>query len=162
MEIEWTAVAASISNMLAPLAGIIGVVVGHMLNRGHNRREKIKDLRRVAYSSILSELASAQPAYDRAADEISEDPHAYHASERWDRHYEQISEHVVAARQYYTEQYLILSDAFISRWEAMMDARAVAANSDPDDPFVNVEAHGDIVRSARVDLMEIARWEVAA
>lgn len=160
MDLEWGTVLSVISNMVAPLSGIIGVVVGHVLSRGHNRKEKIRDLRRAAYGAILSELSAAQPFYDAAADRIAEDPHYYHSSDAWDRHYRQINDHMVSARNCFEREYLTLSEAFIDRYEAMMLQKAHAR--DEADPFANVEAYGAITRSARIDLMKIARNEVAS
>lgn len=162
MEIDWTAAAAALSSMMAPLTGIAGVLVGHWLSSGHSRKEKINDLRRVAYGGILSELSAAQYSYDAAASNIAENSHGYHASDLWDQQSDRIFAHMTKARQRFTDDYLVLSDAFISRWEVMMNAKETVSNRDPDDPFVNVEEHGKIVQAARVDLMKIARTEIPA
>lgn len=158
MESEWTAVIATIGGMVAPLSGIIGVVVGHMLNRGHSHKEKVKDLRRSAYGVILSELSAAQPFYAAAADGIAEDVHWYHGSDLWPRHAKQIREHMASARQCFEREYLVLSDEFIARYEKML--HDIAAADDETHPFGNVEEDGEIARGARLDLMKIARAEV--
>ncbi len=159
MELDWTAVIATFGSMIAPISGIAGVVVGHMLNRGHSQKEKVKDLRRSAYGVILSELSAAQPFYAAVANGIAEDVHSYHSSDRWPRHANRIGEHMSSARQCFEREYLVLSDVFIARYEKML--HDIAAAEDETHPFGNVEEDGEIARSALIDLMKIARAEVA-
>lgn len=159
MEEGWMAIVGQLSAPLAALIGIMGVAVGHWLNRGHTRKEKLKDLRREAYGVILAEMAAAQPIYDAACEAISEDSHWYHGSELRERHLDGISKHMRAARQRFTDDYLVLSADFITRFEKMQSDRSTKA--DDTDPFSNVEPHGELLRLARPELLNIARREVS-
>lgn len=144
--------------VVAPLSGLLGVVVGHWLNRGHSQKEKARDLRRTSYGVILSELSAAHSTLVHACEVKDEDAHRYHDSELRNQHDERIWTHHRAARTRFSDDFLILSDRFISRFEKI--GRDISDKGDEDDPFHNIDLRREIIHAALDDLKRIARSEV--
>jgi hypothetical protein len=65
MEFPW-------GNLVGGIIGVVAVVIGSRLTYARSSKEKIWDLRRAAYSVILSELAAIERICDDADEYIAE------------------------------------------------------------------------------------------
>lgn len=148
-----------IGNIVTAIATVISVVIANRLSSSQSGQAKLWDFRRQAYGVILSELASVERLCSVADEYIAEDASRYYQSDTRDRHDQKISEHMKTLRQRFSDDYLILSDAFIALFEAFTAELAAGL---PDDVFP--EDHrlfSEAVRKYRPLLLTQARKEMA-
>jgi len=142
--------------VVGPLGGVwLGAILGH----GSQRTQKLLDLRRPAYGLILAQLAKVEARLNWISELISEagdgyfqDPQAHMSHDRY------IGDEMQIAQQRFVDDYLILSDQFVSRFEKM---QADISSAEYEIPPIAHDIFETAVRSARPDLLAIARREVA-
>lgn len=124
--------------------GLGGVVVGGLISgltswlvqlgeRRKYRRERSWDLRREAYTGIIGSLDRARAVLVYIDKGYDENPQGFGGSEHEQRATKQMIEQMQAARFAYHAQRLILSQAFVARYETYLaDMDSVQeANLDP-------------------------------
>lgn len=124
--------------------GLGGVVIGGLISgltswlvqlgeRRKFRRERSWDLRREAYTGIIGSLDRARALLAYIDRGYEENPQGFDGSAHEQRASKQMIEQMQAARFAYHAQRLILSQAFVSRYETYLsDMDAVQeANLDP-------------------------------
>jgi hypothetical protein len=145
-------------NIVAPITSLVAVVVASGLAYRRSTKEKLSDLRRQAYGAILSELAAVERICAVADEFIMEDELRYFHSDESRTHNDKIAEHMGAARQRYTDDYLVLSEQFIALFERFLTELAASSQNDlpPDEHDHFVRA----VRQNRPQLLVQARSEM--
>jgi hypothetical protein len=139
-------------------SGGISAIITNALNVRRSTQEKLWELRRVAYGSILAEMRSVEYVLDAAEEHIQEDEMRYFHGEISNRHNETISGHMSVVRKSYMDNYLILSDAFISEFEVLLGS---LDDRNPNlDPSEAHEQFASAVRAARPKLLRQARTEM--
>jgi hypothetical protein len=83
------------------------------------RRERAWDLRREAYTIIIGSLDRASAITKHIDDEYGEDPHGWHASENNHKAQAQMIEFFHTAREAFHANRLVLSKAFVAKYEEM-------------------------------------------
>lgn len=124
--------------------GLVGVVVGGLISglttwlvqlgeRRKYRRERSWDLRREAYTEIIGSLDRARAILVVLDKGFEENPAGFGGTPHEAQASKQVIEQMQAARFAYHAQRLILSQAFIRRYEAYLAAMDVVqeANLDP-------------------------------
>jgi len=101
-------------------SGVISAFIANILNARRSNAEKLWELRRAAYGTILAELKQVELVIDRADEYIQEDLHRYYDSEVSIRHNQKISHRMALAQASYQDNYLILSDQFIILFENLL------------------------------------------
>jgi hypothetical protein len=107
-----------IGNIVTAIATVISVVIANKLSSTQSGRAKVWDLRRETYGVILSELASIERLCVVIEDYRNEDIHGYFASDAKTAHDTRVAEHIATVRQRFSGDYLIVSDEFVSLFEA--------------------------------------------
>jgi hypothetical protein len=148
-----------LSNVITGLFTLLGTLIGSWLTSGRARHQKLWDVRREAYSVITSELGAITRVLDIADAIIAEcDLQSYFATAARDRHEAAIHKHCEAARQRFADDYLMLSDTFIARFEKLvveMDA------DDPNEGWDEThERKARQLRAAKTELTALARQEL--
>jgi hypothetical protein len=135
---------------------IVGVVIANRLTYVRSSKEKIWDLRRVAYSQILSELGSIERICDIADEYISETgSDEYWETKARQNHDNEIARRMQNTRSYYSDYYLILSRKFIEAYDGFVrEARSDPYNSLPEEKR---DILADAVRKHRTLLIALAR-----
>lgn len=148
-----------LKDMLGVIAPLVGVWLGALLSQGSSRREKLMELRRPAYGVILSHLAKVVRRLDFAAGSIAESATRYFNDENsgMTRDDEFIGHNMSAARARFEDDYLILPDEFIARFETM---HAEIAGAEYETTPTAHSIFDKAVRSAYSDLLVMARKEV--
>src|SRR5580704_490803 len=96
-----------IASILTVAGTIIGVVTTNKLTLSRSYKEKIWDLRRIAYGTILAELASVEHIYDIGDMYIAEGNfHTYWESKSYKEHQKKINSHMNSVRQVFSTDYL--------------------------------------------------------
>ncbi|MGE0061360.1 MAG: hypothetical protein AB7T86_04695 [Xanthobacteraceae bacterium] len=99
--------------LISALSGLIGVALGGWLTFRNASKEKLIELRRNTYGSILHELSQIQQVIDVADECIS---HVgwdrYFTSETEQQHTQKIVGHMSELRKKSSAEYLIISDGF--------------------------------------------------
>jgi hypothetical protein len=136
-----------------------GVVIANRLSYVRSGKEKLWDLRRVAYSKILSELGSIEQICNAADEYVSElGQDGYWNDKVRIRHDNKIAQHKKTIENWFSEDYLIFSDKFIAAYNAYIhDMRSDPHNTLPDD---SRDILADAVREHRPLLLELARSEM--
>ncbi len=139
---------------------IAGVIIANKLTHSRTSKEKLWDLRLPAYGQILSELADVERICDDADEYISQrDFHEYHASKAFNRHNDEIAQHMSLVRKRFSDGYLIFSEEFIAIYnELTNDASSDPYNSSPDEDH---DSFTSAVRKHRPRLVTVARSEMA-
>jgi hypothetical protein len=145
-------------SILTSIGTVIGVVVANWLTYHRSNREKVWDLRRQAYGVILSELAAAERICDSADEYIQENVFRYFESEVGRTHDNEILKDLTVARQRVSDDYLILSEAFIALY-AQFD---IEKSGDPynGNPPENHDRFAQALRKNRKLLLAQARSEM--
>ena len=148
-----------LGNVVTAIATVISVVVANRLSFSQSGKAKLWDLRRQAFGAILSELASVERLCDVADSYIRENAYGYFHSETRTEHDTRIVEHIKTARQRFSDDYLIVSDAFIGLFEAFTTELEAGP---PDDIFpLDHEHFAALVRKHRPLLLAQGRSEMA-
>jgi hypothetical protein len=136
-----------------------GVVIANRLSYVRSGKEKLWDLRRVAYSKILSEFGSIEQICNAADEYVSELGQDGYWNDRVRiRHDSKIAQHKKTIENWFSEDYLIFSDKFIAAYNACIhDMRSDPHNTMPDD---SRDILADAVRKHRPLLLELARSEM--
>lgn len=107
MEFPW-------GSLIGGLIAIVALVIGNRLTYARSSKEKIWDLRRVAYGQIISELGAIERVFNDANEYISErDYNEYWESKARVEHDAEIAKHMATITDRFSDDYLILSDKFI-------------------------------------------------
>src|SRR4051794_9359236 len=109
-----------VTTITSLISGMLAAFLTHLLTARRSTREKLWDLRRVAYGTILAELHAVERVLDTALEYISEDEDSYFHGPAFPKYNEIISTHMSYAKQAYTNNYLILSAAFITLYEEFL------------------------------------------
>jgi hypothetical protein len=148
-----------IGNIVTAIGTVISVVIANKLSFSQSGQAKLLDSRRQAYGVILSELASVERVCATADEHMAEDEYRYFESDAREAHNKQIGEHMKAARQRFSDDYLILSDQFIERFETF----AADLAGPPDEGYPEGdERFSKAIRKHRPLLLAQARSETAA
>jgi len=121
------------------LIGLAGAVVGGGISsittlliakteRQKYRRERSWDLRREAYTTIIGALDRARAIAKYIDMEYGNDPHGWDASESNRKAQSQLVEHFHAARESFHANRLMLSKAFVAKYDEMNDSLAEGSN----------------------------------
>jgi hypothetical protein len=139
-------------------SGALGAFITNALSRGRAIDEKLWELRRTAYSGILTELLNVERILDSAADYIAEDAMRYFHSETFASHNERISKSMTKVWELHASNYLILSEPFLEAIERLFDRlNNVDPNRMPDEEHELFEA---AIRAERPKLLEQAKGEM--
>jgi hypothetical protein len=146
--------------LIAFTSGATVVVLNHVFTSRRSYDEKIWELRRTAYGTILVELAEVENVLGYVDEYIQRN------SEEWyfnndisGKHTSIIAEHMRIIRKLYTDNYLILSDRFIYLFERFL--RALDESNNPNlSPPEEREIFAAAVRAARPKLLQQARSEI--
>jgi hypothetical protein len=109
-----------LGNIITAIATVISVVIANKLSSSQSGQAKLWDLRRQTYGIILSELASIERLCDLVDSYMEENIHAYHASDIRTTHDKRLSNHMGTVRQRFSDDYLTVSDKFLSLFEAFI------------------------------------------
>lgn len=104
-------------NIITAIATVISVVVANRISSSQTGRAKLWDLRRHAYSVIVSELASVERICDVGDYCLQENAYEYFQSDIRNTHNERMNLHMKTARQKFSDEYLILSKEFIDLFQ---------------------------------------------
>jgi hypothetical protein len=146
-------------NIVTAIATVLAVVVANRLSYRQSNKERLWDLRRVTYGTILSELALVQRICNSIDEAISERSY----EEYWNtksrvRDDDELHERMKTITSRVSDDYLILSDTFIKAYSEFTDAmRADPYNSSPPNEH---DVFSAAVREHRPRLMKIARDEM--
>lgn len=121
------------------LIGLAGALVGGGISsattlliarseREKFRRERSWDLRREAYTAIIGALDRARAITVHIDDGYGDDPHVWDASDANRKAQAQMVEHFHAARNAFHAHKLMLSKAFVAKYEAMNTGLGEADN----------------------------------
>jgi hypothetical protein len=114
MEIPW-------GNLITEIATVVAVVIANRLAFTRSAKEKLLDLKRPAYGSILFELGEAEGICDDADEYIDHRGfHEYFADKAYQRHNAEIRSHMDSVRNRVSADYLILSNNFIETYRELM------------------------------------------
>jgi hypothetical protein len=154
MEFPW-------GNLIGGIVGIVAVVIGSRLTYARSSKEKIWDLRRAAYSVILSELAAIERICDDADEYIDQRGFVeYFEHKAFVNNREEMAKHMAFVRDRVSDDYLILSDAFIKIYDELThEMQSDPYNSLPPDEH---EAFAAAIRKHRPRLKALARSEMTA
>jgi hypothetical protein len=136
----------------------VSVVLTNWLSSHSSTKQKLWELQRAAYGSILAELAAVETVLDSATEFIEENEERYFDDEASTRHDATIRSHMKSVRKSYTENYLILSDRFITLFEDFL--RSLDERSPDFLPPEEHEKFAETVRVARPKLLQQARSEM--
>ncbi|MGO9673609.1 MAG: hypothetical protein ACLPSF_05490 [Methylocella sp.] len=151
---------AGVTVLLSLTSSVLVVFLTNALNARRSTNEKLWELRRTAYGSILAELTAAEWVLDSADEYIEEDEtrYFYDVDPAWSRHSPLIGGHMEIARKSYVDNYLIMSERFIELFESFL------RSLDNKDPNLSLpeeyEAFAAIIRAARPKLLQQARREM--
>lgn len=117
-------------DLASAFIGLAGAIVGglissstavllHWRDRGKYREEHAWDTRRKAYTEIIGALDRARALAAHIDAEYQDDPHQWDASDNNRRAQVQMVEHFHAARAAFHANRLMLSRAFIAKYEQM-------------------------------------------
>lgn len=111
-----------LENFITPGVTVIAVLLTNQLTYGRGNKEKLWELRRQAYSVILSELVAVERICDSADSYIRQDEVRYYESNYCNDHNSNINDHMAIVRGRFASDYLILSDAFIRFFDGFDEA----------------------------------------
>ena len=150
----------TISSIVTAVATVAGVVLANTLTLRRSNREKTWDLRRQAYGTILAALASAEGVCDSAEEYINEDADRYFNEDQpYRRHNEQIAGQMALVRQRFSDDYLALSNEFVTLFEEFL--RELSSGDHIPIPPEEHEYFVGVLRKHRPRLLEKARSEIA-
>lgn len=154
-----TFVSAFITPLITAAAAVLAVIIGNRLSYARTYKEKIWDLRRQTYGIILSGLAAVEQICEAADQYIDERGY----EEYWNnkarvRHDNEISNHMGAIRSRYSDDYLILSDAFIALYDEM--SKEMTGDPYNDSPPDQHETFSSAIKKYRPLLSALARSEM--
>lgn len=150
--------AGIISALISAAAALFAVILANNYAASNSRIEKMWDLRRVAYSVILSNLAEVERVLDYAIDYIADDPQHYFTGPDSARHSEIIRAHMNIVQDRFRNDYLILSIKFIELFQSMNeDISADNPNEGPDDSH---DRFDEAIRNGRQLLLRQALKEI--
>jgi hypothetical protein len=137
---------------------IIGAIITYMLNVRRSTHEKLWELRRVAYGSILAEMKYVEYVLDSADEYIKKDEMRYFAGQAFIHHNAAIGKHMLTVRKNYMDNYLILSEKFISEFDLLLN---YLDSTYPDfDPQEEHTHFASAIRAAQPKLLRQARSEM--
>jgi hypothetical protein len=147
-----------VGNLVTAVATVISVVIANRLSSSQTGKAKLWDLRLHTYGVVVSELASVEGILDAADNMIAEDVHWYNEYAVGPDN-ERINGHLRTARQRFSDNYLILSDAFIGLFQAFNSELAAIPD---DEPFpCDHELFAAVVRKHKPLLLAQGRSEIA-
>jgi hypothetical protein len=138
------------------ISGVTSAIITNTLNARKSLDEKIWELRREIYSSVLYALSEINNVIDGADESIHEDKYRYFESKEYDNDYKIIHSHMKSIRKHYSGNFLIMSDKFISLLEDFLHS-LFDVDLDPSDSHKNF---AEAVRAARPKLLRQARSEM--
>lgn len=151
-----------IAAVLTVIGTIGGVVIANKLTANRSYKEKVWELRRVAYGRIVAEISAAELIYDDADVFIHEIGFpGYFEEKAYSGNNAEIAKHINKANEIFSTDYLILSDRFIELYNELAKNRG----SDPYDtlsPDDEYDISSAAIRKFRPLLIERARQEIAS
>jgi hypothetical protein len=144
-------------NIITGIATVIAVVIANRLSYARTYKEKLWDLKRPAYGSILSELAAIEQICDSADRYIDEDSDRYFEIIE-PKHNVKIFEHFRVINSRMSDDYLILSEKFIALYDEL--TKEMAADPNDIDPPQDFETFETAIRKYRPLLLNLARNEI--
>lgn len=152
-------ISAIITAITTASATVLAVVIANRLSYARSYKEKLWDLRRQTYGVILSELAAVERFCDDADEYISERGYEeYWNNKARERHDAEIANHMGTIRNRFSDDYLILSDAFIGLYDKLM--KEMAGNPYNDLPPEQHENFSAGIRKYRPLMSALARSEM--
>jgi hypothetical protein len=147
-----------ITALIALIGPIAGVIIGNRLAHTRSSRQRLWDLQRPAYGQILSGLGDVERICDDADEYISERGfHDYFDNPAHERHNDEIAKLMASVRRRFSDDYLILSDDFISIFNELTNEMATDPNSSPEEDHDNF---AKAIRKYRPRLLTVARAEM--
>lgn len=152
------------------LIGLAGAIVGGAISsvttliiargeRSKFRRERSWDLRREAYTVIIGALDRARAIAEYIADHYRDDPHAWDASAGNRQAQTEMVEHFQVARTAVHSSRLVLSKAFVARYDEMN--RRLAEGNNPNLlPPESAEIAANVMREAVPEMEGLAIREL--
>ena len=110
-----------IAAVVTVVGTIAGVVIANRLTLSRSYKENIWDLRRIAYSLIVSELAEIERIYDNADVHISERGFPEYFEHGYSRDRKEVAKHMERVRDIFSADYLIFSKSFIELFNEFAD-----------------------------------------
>jgi len=148
--------------VLGAAASTITTVIIHRNERHKYARERVWDLRRDAYTTIVAALVKANRLADHMDREYSDDPHGYNASKEMRVATGQYIEAMHQARDAFYANRLMLSDQFAARYDAMIGQLSFEAGNPNLVPPEQAEETARIITNGTDDLLSIALKEVVS
>jgi hypothetical protein len=150
-----------ISAFLTPVitagAAVLAVIIGNRLSYARTYKEKLWDLKRPAYGTILSELAAIEQICDSADRYIEEDSDRYFETIE-QKHNVKIFQHFGVINKRIADDYLILSEEFIALYVEL--TKEMSGDPNNTDPPEDHEKFAAAIRKYRPLLIDLARSEM--
>jgi hypothetical protein len=147
-----------LGSIITGIVTVVGVILANRLSYGRSTKEKFWDVRRQAYSAILSELAEVD-RITKGADEwmATMGPEEYFNGSI-DEDKEKIGEHMSVVWRKYSDDHLIMSDEFVRIFESFISK---FDEGDPNDATNTLHLHRrKIITKHRALLLAQARKEL--
>ena len=136
------------------VSGALGAFITNVLNSRRSTDEKIWELRRTSYGSILAELAAVESVLDDIDSDIVLGRHF--TQEITNTYNKETGTHLESARKAYTDNYLILSERFIELFEDFLRSLNYEVQYPPEE----YKVFSGVIRAARPKLLQQARSEM--
>jgi len=147
-----------IREVVAVVGALIVAWIGHSLGYARAKSERLWETRRTAYSSILFELGEAERVCDVANEYIAEDDGRFFSGSHYTEFRQSIVDHLRKSRSRFSSEYLVLSAAFIKRFEEFeKNLNSFDPNLTPSEEYEHMEA---ILRKERPLMLTLARDEI--
>jgi hypothetical protein len=149
-------------NIITAIATVLAVVIANRLSLRKTNQERLWDLRRVAYGTILSDLGKVEQICSNIDDTLGYLQGGW--LEYWDtesrvKNENAIHDHMKHLRTTISEDYLILSELFIKTFEEF--TQQTSADDDGDSsPPEEQDTFSAAVKAYRPKLMKIAKDEL--
>lgn len=159
-DIPISVILAAVATLISGIfGGTAGAILTNVLNARRSTQEKLWELRRVVYGSILAEMQSVEYVLDAADEDIQQHgEHSYFGEKISREHNELISGRMKTIRESYMDNYLILSDIFIVIFEKFL--YSIDDRNPNLDPPEWHEQFASALRTARPKLLRQARSEM--
>jgi hypothetical protein len=152
-----TVISAFMTPIITAGAAVLAVVIGNRLSYARTYKEKLWDLKRPAYGSILSELAAIEQICDSADRYIEQDSDRYFETIA-QKHTAKLFRHFEVINKRIADDYLIMSENFIALYDEL--SKKMSADSEDIDPPEDHEIFAAAIRKYRALLINLARSEM--
>jgi len=160
------------NEIVTALIGLAGALIGAgaatittvTINRNERTkfaRERVWDLRREAYTKIISALGPAQQISEHIAQSYDDDPHGYDAGKPVKEAMAEFTKHYRAARDFYYGFRLVLSREFAVAYQKLLDGMRDISDNPNLIPPESASMVAKCVKGATEELIEIAQLEIA-